>query len=259
MPTDSASAPASLFLLAHQDDEFGVFDEIRRGAQRGEAICAYFTDGAAGGDPKRRNQESLAVLTQLGVPASNVHFLGEANGIADGRLFERLDVVAIALQQLLNDLPADTMIYLPAWEGGHHDHDGLHATAVTLLHGDNQLHRARQFALYHRKNCFGPFFRVLSPLIENGPITKTRISLGNRLRYLGLCLRYPSQKKTWLGLFPFVALAMLLRGRQTLQAIEPNRIHERPHQGRLYYEQRGFLAYATLAKAIQNLSLGKPR
>ena len=34
---------------------------------------------------------------------------------------------------------------------------------------------------------------------------------------------------------------------------------ERPHQGQLYYEQRGFLAYETLAKAIQDLSLGKPR
>ena len=44
-----------------------------------------------------------------------------------------------------------------------------------------------------------------------------------------------------------------------LQAIEPAGIQELPRQGRLDHEQRGFLAYETLAKAIQDLSIGKPR
>jgi hypothetical protein len=61
---------------------------------------------------------------------------------------------------------------------------------------------------------------------------------------------YPSQAKTWLGLFPFVALAMLLRGRQSMQAVQVERVRQRPHTGKLYYEKRGFLAYETLAQAI---------
>ncbi|MFT4840733.1 MAG: LmbE family N-acetylglucosaminyl deacetylase [Planctomycetota bacterium] len=250
MPTKNLPQPTSLFLLAHQDDEFGVFDEIRRAALNGTAICAYFTDGAAGSEPSRRNRESLTVLQRLGVPAEDVRFLGEANGIADGRLFEQLDVVAKALQQLLSSIPDDAMVYLPAWEGGHHDHDGLHAVAALLLHKQGQLGRAKQFALYHAHRCVGPFFRVLQPLKENGTITVQRLQFGNRLRYLRHCLSYPSQAKTWLGLFPFVALAMLLRGRQSMQAVQVERVRQRPHAGKLYYEKRGFLAYETLAQAI---------
>src|SRR5215467_13204475 len=50
-PTDYSTltmVPATLFLLAHQDDEFGVFFEIEDTlANGGRAICVYLTDGGA--------------------------------------------------------------------------------------------------------------------------------------------------------------------------------------------------------------------
>lgn len=250
MPTDGQKASTSLFLLAHQDDEFGAFDVIRCAAVQGRAICAYFTDGAADSDANRRNQESLAVLQRLGVRAEDVHFLGQANDIPDGRLFEHLEVAAAAFAQLLSQVDEDARIYIPAWEGGHHDHDGLHAVATLLLLERGMLDHAQQFPLYHARGCIGPLFRVMAPLTDNGVVTSTRLRWGNRLRYLRHCLRYPSQARSWFGLFPFVLLAMLLRGRQTLQPVDAERVRQRPHPGKLYYEKRGFLDYDKLAQAI---------
>ena len=249
MPTEVDVIPA-LFLFAHQDDEFAICDRIEHHASRGGAICAYLTDGGAAAAPARRNAESLDVLGRLGVQPSHVHFLGEACGVPDGRLHEHLPTVAEQLAALFATVPAEALVYLPAWEGGHPDHDGLHAVAATLLQARGRLDRAWQFSLYHGRGCVGPFFRVLSPLRENGPCTRHRIPLGRRLAYFRHCLRYPSQWKTWLGLSPFVLLHHLGCAHQELQRIDPARLRARPHPGRLYYEARGFLTYAELHDAI---------
>ncbi len=61
--------PSALFLFAHQDDEFGVFQKIIDEVGKGRAVyCVYFTDGRFGKvSAQCRNQESLAVLLRLGV------------------------------------------------------------------------------------------------------------------------------------------------------------------------------------------------
>lgn len=87
------------------------------------------------------------------------------------------------------------------------------------------------------------FFRALAPLAENGPVYCQKIGLLQRCRYVALCLRYGSQWKTWLGLFPFVALHYVFLGRQSLQSVDVRRCCERPHAGPLLYERRGFFRY----------------
>ena len=254
MPTEPAAAAGgaarALFLFAHQDDEYGVYHELARAAGQGPVACAYFTDGAAGGDPERRDDESRRVLGKLGVPAENVHFLGPRHGIADGRLFESLPAVAAALDQALALAADDARVYVPAWEGGHHDHDGLHAVTAITLHRRGRLAQGRQFSLYNAWRRAGPLFRVLTPLPQNGAVERQRLSFGQRLRQLRLCLGYPSQAKTWLGLFPFVAMRLLWSGAQRLQPLQLERVGGRPHQGRLYYEKRAFLTFEQLQQAI---------
>lgn len=250
MVTGGQAVPTSLFLFAHQDDEFGAFDLIRRAASEGRAICAYFTDGANGATAARRNLESMSVLQRLGVHRDDVHFLGEAHGIPDCRLFEHLEVCAAAFSRLLAQVDEFSPVYIPAWEGGHHDHDGLHAVAALLLFERGMLGRAYQFPLYHANGCIGPFFRVLTPLAGNGDVLATPLRWRDRCRYVRHCLRYPSQAKSWLGLLPFVALCLMLRGRQTLQLVDAERVRHRPHPGRLYYEKREFLEYGALERAI---------
>jgi LmbE family N-acetylglucosaminyl deacetylase len=251
--------PAALFLFAHQDDEFGVFHRIEECVRQGLRVhCAYFTDGAtAAASAQQRNAESLAVLRQLGVRAGDVCFAGQELGIADARLPEHLVAARTWLHGWLDQYSHIDSLHVTAWEGGHHDHDALHALAVTVAEERGLLPKLQQFALYNAHGCLHPFFNALSALPANGPVQAHRIPLRARLRYLRLCASYPSQKTTWIGLLPFVALRYLIRGTQDLQAVSTQRIHEQPHAGSLYYERRAFYTWAQMQARLAELTSSK--
>ena len=237
----------ALFVFAHQDDEFGVFSHIKTCVRDSLVICVYFTDG---GSSKRRNSESLAVLHRLGVVAENVYFAGHEMGISDGHLHDSLSDISLWMDRFISTHQRLTSVHVPAWEGGHPDHDALHSVIVSVLHAHGMMANIKQFSLYNSKNCIGPFFRVLTPITENGPKECVRIPLLDRIRFLYYCLCYLSQAKTWLGLFPFVLAHLVLNGCQELQVVNIERIFERPHSGMLYYEKRGFLSWKCLLEAV---------
>lgn len=251
MPTDTPdSVPTSVFLLAHQDDEFGVFHAIESEKKLGRrVVCAYLTSGVGpGGDPSQRDAESMGVLSALGV--DEVIFAGAQIGVADGHLRKSLPVAGQWMDQFLGARASLEMICVPAWEGGHPDHDCLHAIAVetALRQGKGRL--IRQFSLYNGRGCPGPFFHVLKPLEVNGVVQKQRIPLPKRIRYLQFLLRYRSQFKTWVGLMPFVLVHYIVKGTQDLQEVNASRVRERPHDGRLYYEKRQFARWEEVSAAI---------
>lgn len=250
MPTETAYA---LFLFAHQDDEFGVFQRIAECRARGLRVaCAYLTNGATlKASARQRNAESLAVLARLGVDRQDVSFAGEALGIGDARLPQHLAQAAAWLRGWLAGFGRIDSLHLPAWEGGHHDHDALHALAVTVAQETGLVERTFQFSLYQACALPGPLFRVLAPLPANGPASVSRIPWRARWRQLGLCLSYPSQRGTWIGLFPFVLLHYLARGTQALQPVCAERTRERPHAGTLYYEKRKFFTWEQMDRQLQ--------
>jgi len=250
MLTNTVSAkPVALFLLAHQDDEFGVFQEIIYVQQKGyRTICAYMTDGGFSGvGLTRRNRESLSVLKQLGVQEQDIFFAGNELSIPDTRLHEHLEPAAEWIRQLIAGFPSRLLIYVPAWEGGHHDHDALHAITVSIAQECTMLGCVWQFPLYNAYRCAGPLFRVSAPLPRNGAIEERGIPWHYRPRFLRFCLSYPSQAKSWMGLFPFVFFHYIIRGKQTLQPVSYERIHQRPHDGPLYYEKRNFFTWEEMA------------
>lgn len=252
--------PVALFLFAHQDDEFGVFARIEHELRAGRRVrCAYITDGAATSDPDRRDAESRGVLQKLGVPEQDILFVGRELHIRDGQLHRQTITLADWLNSFLDAHPTLDTCFVPAWEGGHPDHDLLHAVAVESLAARNSQVRIRQFPLYNGRNCRGPFFRVQSPLPENGPVDRQSISLCDRLRYIQLCLAYPSQWRTWIGLFPFALLHYLCRGVQQLQDVDRARLAQPPHVRPLYYERRSFLDWPTLRAAIESINPHAPR
>jgi LmbE family N-acetylglucosaminyl deacetylase len=244
MPTEpSTNAPVSLFLFAHQDDEFGVFHVIEECWRRGDrVVCAYFTRGA-NGTALQRNAESTRVLGRLGITPQNIVFAGDELDIDDTTLYTSLERADAWITRWFSSFGTIANIYVTAWEGGHHDHDALHALTAHAAHRLGLLPRLRQYALYNRYRRPGPLFRVLTPLAANGPVEASRIPFSRRLAYLRLCLQYPSQPITWIGLFPFVLLHYMLRGKQTLQAVNLERIKEKPHAGTLYYEHRNFCSW----------------
>lgn len=251
MRTNEAIA---LFLFAHQDDEFGVLAQLEREIKAGRRVlCVYVTDGAAKAQAERRNAESLRVLTQLGVPQRNILFLGQVLRIADCHLHLSTPKFVQWLTAFIEQHPKIDTCFIPAWEGGHPDHDLLHAVAVHIFAQHHQLDSVKQYALYHGQGCLSPFFKVLSPLAANGAIEEHVIPWRDRLRYLRLCLSYPSQWQSWIGLFPFVFLRLILCGKQQLQPVSQARIMQRPHLGTLYYESRGFLAWEEVHCVVQKI------
>lgn len=244
--------PAALFLFAHQDDEFGVFQRIADCRRQGMHVaCAYFTDGVtASATAAQRNAESRAVLARLGVADADIVFAGEQLGIGDARLPLHLDAAGAWLDAWLDGFPAIESLHVTAWEGGHHDHDALHALAVTLAARRGLLARTWQYTLYQANKLPGPLFRVFAPLPANGPAHTWPIPWRDRLAYLGYCMSYPSQRTTWIGLLPFVALHYLLHGTQALQPVDTARLDERPHAGPLYYEKRQFFTWERMTQLV---------
>ena len=247
MPTERTV----IFLFGHQDDEFGVYPLLDEYQRRGLRVrCAYLTDGAASGvTSATRNAESVAVLAQLGVARQDIVFAGELLGIGDATLPLHLGVATGWLRDWLDRANVEAL-HVPAWEGGHHDHDALHALAVQVASEQGLLGRTSQYALYHGARIVPPLFRTLSPLPENGPVARTAISWPMRWRCIRYCLCYPSQLRTWLALFPFALWVYLARGVQTLQAVSLERTLQRPHDGPLYYERRKFFTYEQMQACL---------
>ncbi|MBM3527016.1 MAG: PIG-L family deacetylase [Alphaproteobacteria bacterium] len=231
--------PVHLFLLPHQDDEYGVFHLLERAVERGHRpVCIYLTDGSlAGADPQVRDAESRKVLTALGVAEADIHFLGSRFRVPDGGLAEQLGDALPRVLEVAAALGAMESIQVPAWEGGHEDHDAACALAVVAAQRWRMADKLRQFPLYTAGGRKLWPYRVLAPISENGPVDSTPIPASRRVRYLRLCLTYRSQLKSMTGLMPFIASHYAIRGTQDLQRIDPVRLRERPHPGPLLYER----------------------
>lgn len=238
------------FLLPHPDDEFAVSVFLADAVKAGDAVqVVYLTDGGyLGQDVAARESESLAVLARLGVPASSVVFLGRQHGFPDGALHRHLERAEASLQALFAEVGEPDVMYLPAWEGGHQDHDAGHLLGISAAKPTVEL---RQFPLYQGAGLPGPFFRVMTPLAENGQSVRRVASFRERARQMGICLSFPSQWKTWIGLTPFVLLHLVMDGGFHLQPVDPARTLAKPHPGRLLYERRGVLGWNEFLQATE--------
>jgi len=233
-----------VFLLPHQDDEFGVVFAIEQAVRQGKRpVCLYLTDGSfAGHDPARRNEESRRVLRQLGVDESDMHFIGAQGGFPDGLLYTRLEDALHAVAAVINRQPRICALYLPAWEGGHQDHDAAHLIGTVFAAKNSLLNATLQFTLYRAApNLTG--LTLFAPLGENGPVAAERIPWADRRRYLRLALAYPSQWKAWAVLYPLLVYAYCIKGTQETQGVSLDRVFARPHPGPLLYERLGRARY----------------
>ena len=232
----------AIFNFAHQDDECGVFQLICNEINSGNIVyCFYFTSGTFdGSNSAQRNQESVDVLLKLGVQKEKIYFPGSEYSIPDGKLIQKIDFIFQYLSKLLAAVAKPCKLYVPAWEGGHPDHDALHAASVLAAKNNNLLKSTFQFPLYNNYRCVGPLFRVLSPLKENGKVYKVRIVFLDRFRFMRYCLSYPSQIYSWIGLFPFFFINYIFSGSQSWQAVSMERLLQAPHEGILYFVRRKF-------------------
>jgi len=229
-----------LFIFSHQDDEFGVFWEICKLTNNNhEVSVVYLTSGNPKGDENKiRNAESLNVLGKLGVSESNVYFLGQELRIRDGGLPDFLDRAYVGVSQLINNIGVPAVLYVPAWEGGHQDHDAAHLVGVVIAERYRLVDKIYQFPMYRASEKRILFFKLFSPLAQNGNVFRDSYPWRYRFRFIIAFLSYKSQVRTIIGLFPFFIYYQLIIGDQMLQAASSDRVYEKPHLGMLLYEKR---------------------
>jgi LmbE family N-acetylglucosaminyl deacetylase len=224
-----------LVILAHQDDEIGILARIAYETARGARVwCAYLTDGASRVAAAVRDAESLAVLARVGVPPERVGFVG-APRVLDGTLFAHVDRALASLRAWAAAIPEVGRIYSLDWEGGHHDHDAAHLVALAFAR-ERGVADVFTYSLYNAWRRPRRFFRVTSFVPAAGAILRRRLSLSEALLPVRALAAYPSQRSTWLGLGPGLAVRAVLRREERLRRAQPERLRERPHAGALLYE-----------------------
>lgn len=235
----------SLFIFAHQDDESGVFWEIEKLVNSGdEVFVVYLTSGDNLGNPSIiRDSESIAVLESIGIQREKIFFLGSEHKIPDGKLCLHLETAYNSLLRLLNRIPTPQRLYFLAWEGGHQDHDAVHLLGILMGNKLGIIDKCFQFPLYTGAGLPSILYKLFSPLKDNGSVLYSQIPWPQRLKFLKYTLSYPSQKITWLGLFPFFLFHYIFFGTQILQKVSLKRIEQPPHKGKMLYERRGYYTY----------------
>jgi len=241
-----------LFIFAHQDDEFACFALLEQCIRESEEyMVIYLTKGTMGAiSPIIRNNESILVLNKIGVRRDNIHFLGETLDIDDGSLPSELGKAYDGLVSLINRYSRPSSIITLAWESGHQDHDATHILAVVLAQKFNILPSSIQFPLYRSSGKKILFYKVLSTLTQNGLVNKIKIPIRSRIRYLIYCTLYRSQRKTWVGLLPFVILDYVFSGSQKTQALNLNALDQTPTKREALYDIRGNYRVEDFAKNV---------
>ncbi len=240
-----------LFVLAHQDDECAMSTRIVRELEHDHIpVCVFLTDGSAKGTkPVVRDAESRRALSMLGVRDDNVLFLGSANGIPDGKLALHLDD---AYRLLESSLAQRTIhrIYCLAYEGGHQDHDASHALALALAYRRGVLNQTWQVPYYHGNRTPWKFFHTQAPLPDSPRCHQRRLPPMLALRHSMLALKFPSQWRTWLGLFPPFFVRRALQRRELVQGVDRNAVSGPPHPGSLLYERMQGFSYHDFRQAM---------
>jgi len=241
-----------VFLLAHQDDEMGVFTQIKEGIIKNDNIYIFFlTNGNISKITNnsiiaQREKESLNVLKILGVKKKNIFFLGKNLKINSYELHKKLNEIYLILERFLKELKNDSLIYTHAWEGGNTDHDSCYVLTLKLLKKFFNKNSGFQFSLYNSANMPFKFYKVMHPIKNNGKILTKNINLHDKILFIYLLFYYKSQYKIWLGLYPFVIGKILFNNYGSLQVINPKKLLKKPHKKNLWYEKRGFLSYSSL-------------
>jgi LmbE family N-acetylglucosaminyl deacetylase len=243
-----------VFFFAHQDDEYGVFGRLGELISEGiDVWCIYLTDGASRTRSELRNSESLRVLESFGVTSDRVVFAGQALGVGDGKLISFLNTVEEWTTSFLNEIGPFKEIYVPAWEGGHPDHDLTNAILRRVIRVMGLSTKCFQFPLYHSAGNKNLLFHAMECLPSNGPVIQKRILLKKRLRYFLLIRHYRSQWRTWIGLFIPVFFSIVIKGDQQLQEVAIDSPLTKPHPGRLFYEIRGWAQFGEVQHAVAEL------
>lgn len=243
---------ASLFLLAHPDDELAFAPLLDMLVSAGRPVrLVYMTNGEARGvSASTRIAESIAALDHIGIPASHAHFIGSDAGIPDGMLYQHMERAAAAIEALRPSLGDIGAIYSFAWEGGHVDHDAALLIAAAFAVKLGLCDNFWQLPFYRASDILpAPLFTLSAPLPANGTVMRLPLNARQKRRPRELIRFYPSQRTTFIGLGPFILWHSIVRSSLGLQQMDLNRLLHRPTAKPLLYERRSDVSFEAFSKA----------
>ena len=200
----------------------------------------------------QRDLESISVLKKLGISRKNIFFLGRKLSINNNQLYNNLHKAFRELVGKIKKIKGTKIAYTHSLEGGHEDHDACYYLIKVANYKYKFFQSCFQFSVYNGKNLPYIFFRVFSPIKENGKIHQLRYKFIDRFKFIYFLFFYKSQFKIWIGLYPFIIFKYLFYKCDAIQEIKFDNRTRKPHKGKLLYEKRKFCTYKLFNKKILN-------
>lgn len=235
-----------LFLFAHHDDELFVATLLRQlAAGKEPIICAWLTRGGLGA--REREAESIRAMAIVGIPRDNLRFFR----LPDGDALDHLDEIVDRLARLLQGRDFRS-VFVPAFEGGHPDHDTAQLAAALALKQHPGKTTLFEFPLYNRYKT--RLLRVGEFIPGTTPLRMTPVSFRDRLLKRKLAGVFASQRWLTMPLLGVRGGPLLLHTRgEPFRRVPAGRDYtRRPHPGRLayeYYTRRRFAEFAAKVSA----------
>jgi LmbE family N-acetylglucosaminyl deacetylase len=240
-------------VLAHHDDEVFCAGHIFQALVAGRPLRILWATAGGLAPARRRVAEGAHVRRVLGLPDDAVRDLRLPD---QGAVFHIASIVAAAedLLEAEDALAGDEApaVYVPAYEGGHPDHDAVNL-AVAVLRSRRRNLVAYEFPLY-RRGGVGLSVQARHPAAATSPAPFSLLPLASEALALRRCLARANASQLLPSLLPLLGLAWAA-GRGRAEPSRPLPDHDYscpPHGGVLLYElytRRRFAQFRDAATA----------
>ena len=244
-----AARSVTLLLLAHHDDEVFCAGHAARALAAGERLLVLWATAGGLAPARLRRWEGRGALRALG--------LAEADGIdlgfGDQHALHHIDEIATVAGTLMrNAAPGEVRVLVPAYEGGHPDHDAVNAAAA-LLRRRRPDAAVTEFAMY-RRGPVGLSVQTPAPAPGTPPEPFAALLLDEAALRLRRRLACANASQLAPSLLPLLALSRAAgRGRREPARALPAHDYARPpHTRPLLYElytRRRFQEVSSLSLA----------
>ncbi len=143
-----------LLVIAHQDDEVFILSRIKKHLELKDSVFFVWTAASYQKDEEYKNiriEESLSLMKLLKIPYENIYFLS----YPDSKTHLFMDSMYIDLYKIIKKI-RPTIVYVPAFEGGHIDHDVANVITIRVtkqLKLNTQIFEFPEYSSYNT-----PFF-----------------------------------------------------------------------------------------------------
>ena len=242
---------AAVFVLAHHDDEVFCAGHLLRAKAEGRQLRILWATAGGLAPAGRRVLEGARVCALLRLSPGDVRDLRLPDQSAMYHVASIADAAEGLLDAALAGGPGEApVLYVPAYEGGHPDHDAVNL-AVAVLRSRRPTLIARELPLY-RRGPAGLSVQASQPAAGTSREPYSVLPLGADALALRRCLARANASQLLPSLLPLLALAWAA-GRGRAEPSRPLPAHDYtrpPHAGALLYElytRRRFDAFRAAA------------